>query len=92
MQNVLHEFGYDCSEGTKMMMDNQSAIQVSKNPEHHGRMKHLDLRHYWLRDQVDFGVIAPEYIPTAEMIADIFTKSLPVPKVKFCREQLGVLL
>ena len=25
-------------------MDNQSAIAVAKNPEHHGRMKHLDLR------------------------------------------------
>ena len=72
-------------------MDNQSALTVSKNPEHHGRMKHLDLRHYWLRDQVEYGVISPEYIPTADMIADIFTKSLPVPKVRFCRESLGVL-
>ncbi|KAL1711782.1 hypothetical protein EV715DRAFT_268339, partial [Schizophyllum commune] len=24
---------------------------VAKNPEHHGRMKHLDLRFYWLRDE-----------------------------------------
>jgi len=28
-------------------MDNQSAIQVAKNPEHHERMKHLDLRFHW---------------------------------------------
>ena len=76
MRNILDEFGYTATGGSTLKMDNQSAITVSKNPEHHGRMKHLDLRHYWLRDQVDFGVIAPEYIPTAEMIADIFTKSL----------------
>ena len=40
-------------------MDNQSALQVMKNPEHHGRMKHLDLRFYWLRDTVAAGHIHP---------------------------------
>ncbi|KZT30331.1 hypothetical protein NEOLEDRAFT_1025576, partial [Neolentinus lepideus HHB14362 ss-1] len=27
-----------------LYIDNQSALAVAKNPEHHGRMKHLDLR------------------------------------------------
>ena len=72
-------------------MDNQGAISVAKNPEHHGRMKHLDLRFYWLRDVVENGTIAPEYIPTAEMIADKLIKAVSAPKVKYCREQMGIL-
>jgi hypothetical protein len=71
-------------------MDNQSAISVSKNPEHHGRMKHLDLRFYWLRDQVALGVITPLFIPTEEMPADLLTKPLPRIKVERFRRMMGI--
>ena len=43
MRNILSEFGYSPSYASTLFIDNQSGIDVSKNPEHHGRMKHLDL-------------------------------------------------
>ena len=46
MRQLLHEFGFTLSGPSTLAMDNQSAISVAKNPEHHGRMKHLDLRFY----------------------------------------------
>src|SRR5579859_93922 len=52
MRQLLTEFGIPIKEPSILRIDNQSAISVSKNPEHHGRMKHLDLRYFWLRDQV----------------------------------------
>jgi hypothetical protein len=52
-------------------------------PEHHGRMKHLDLCLYWLRDKVEHGMINPDFIPTGDIIADCFTKCVPAPKVRF---------
>jgi hypothetical protein len=42
------ELGYDFTGLSPMFMDNQSAMQVAMNPEHHGRMKHLDLCYFWL--------------------------------------------
>ena len=60
MRNILSEFGYGAQQASTLKMDNQSAISVSKNPEHHGRMKHLDLRSYWLRDKVENGMICPD--------------------------------
>ncbi|KZT17968.1 hypothetical protein NEOLEDRAFT_1019288, partial [Neolentinus lepideus HHB14362 ss-1] len=36
--------GYPISGPSMLYIDNQSALAVAKNPEHHGRMKHLDLR------------------------------------------------
>ena len=92
MRNILGEFGYSVTQPSTLHIDNQSAISVSKNPEHHGRMKHLDLRYYWLRDAVNTKRIAPSYIPTAEQIADILTKPLPSPKVQFCRDAMGIQL
>ena len=90
LQNLLSEFGYSFSGPSTLYIDNQSALQVARDPEHHGRMKHLDLRFYWLRDVVDQGLIKPEYLPTADMPADIMTKALGRNKVPIMCELLGL--
>jgi hypothetical protein len=90
MRNLLGELEYKFTSPSILSMDNQSAISVAKNPEHHGRMKHLDLRWYWLRDVVEDGLISPQFIPTAEMPADLLTKPLPRVKVEICRKMMGL--
>jgi hypothetical protein len=90
MRNILGEFGYKFTSPSILHIDNQSAISVAKNPEHHGRMKHLDLRFYWLRDAVESGLIAPQHIATADMPADLLTKPLPRAKVEICRKLMGL--
>ena len=91
MRQFLNELGYPQHGPSILRMDNQSAISVSKNPEHHGRMKHLDLRWYWLRDVVDAGTLDPSFVPTNEMAADILTKQLMRPQVEKCRELMGLV-
>ena len=70
MRQLLSELGYEPSSPSTLYIDNQSAIQVAKNPKHHGRMKHLDLRYYWLRDAVDKDTLRIDYVPTDSMMAD----------------------
>ena len=81
IRSLLSEIGYTQTGPTTLHMDNQSAIQVAKNPEHHGRMKHLDLRFYWLRDEVEKGTFNVKYIPTDHMVVDLLTKPFTKPKV-----------
>lgn len=69
LRNLLTSFRYSLDSPSTLYIDNQSALPVAKNPEHHGRMKHLDLRFYWLRDEVEKGTIQMEYIGTDEMRA-----------------------
>ena len=90
LRNLLSEFGYEHSSASKLRIDNLSALSFAKKPEHHGRMKHLDLRFYWLRDQVEAGAIAPSFVPTTEMPADILMKALPPDAVKRCSSMLGL--
>ena len=90
LRNILTEFGYSFPTSTVMHMDNQSAISVSKNPEHHGRMKHLDLCFYWLRDTVDAGIIKPVFLPNAEMVADALTKPVGRVKIDFFCDSVGL--
>jgi hypothetical protein len=58
MRLFLGELSYLFDAPSLLLVDNQSAIQVTRNPEHHRCMKHLDLRFFWLRDMVNSGVIA----------------------------------
>jgi len=70
--------------------DNQFTIQVAKNPEHYGRMEHLDLHFYWLRDAVENGAITIIYLPTAEMPADSPIKLLTRQEIVNCRKLMGL--
>ena len=89
MRNLFTEMGFPI-RACPLYIDNQSAIQVAKNPQHHGRMKHLDLRFYWLRDEVAKGRIEVVHLRTSDMPADILTKSLAKPKVLEMVRMLGL--
>ena len=92
MLNLLQEMDYKTPQPARLLIDNQSALKVSKNPEHHGRMKYLDRHYYWLREKVEMQTITPEYLPTDENAADLLTKSLTKPKVEKFRKEMGLVL
>lgn len=70
--------------------DNQSAICMATNPRFHSRTKHIDLKYHFVRDHVSQGDVTLTYCPTEKMVADILTKSLPAPRFRELREQMGV--
>jgi hypothetical protein len=91
LRKLFTELGYKvASTSSPLFVDNQSALAVAKNPEHHGRMKHLDVRYYWLRDEVEKKTISVSYCPTDQMPADILTKALTRDKVENCCKMLGL--
>jgi hypothetical protein len=73
---ILEDLGYKIALPQALGMGNQSAIRVAKNPEHQGRMKHLNST-YSFREQVEAGEIFPHFITTMDIPADILTKPLP---------------
>ena len=91
MRNFLDEIGSPQIGPSELRMDNQSAISVTKHPEHMGRLKHLDRHWFWLRQAVFDGKIAPIYIPTVEMTADLLTKSLSRDLVDRFRRMMGIV-
>jgi hypothetical protein len=61
---------------TSLSTDSQSARDVSYNPEHHDRMKHVQRRHFFVRDMVESFELVVPYVPTKENPADFFTKPM----------------
>jgi hypothetical protein len=49
---------------TRLQIDNQSAIKLMKNTEHHKLTKHIDVKYHYIRDCVENNVLVPEYIPS----------------------------
>jgi hypothetical protein len=88
MRNLLVEIGFPATAPSVLRIDNQRTISVAKHPEHHGRMKQLDLSWYWLQDMVHKEIIASTFVPTTEQPADILTKALARPKVELFCEML----
>ncbi|KAG8909153.1 hypothetical protein FRC01_007101, partial [Tulasnella sp. 417] len=90
MRGLLKELGFKVEGPSPLIMDNQSAISVVKNPEHHGRMKHVDIRHHWIRQEVRRKNLSVHFIPTEQMTSDILTKPLTKPWVEQHRIGLGL--
>ena len=65
------------TEAIVIFEDNQSAIAMTKNPQFHGRSKHIEIKYHFVRDKVAEGIVEIQYCPTTEMIADMLTKALP---------------
>lgn len=73
-----------------ILNDNNACIQLSKNPVHHERSKHIDMRHHFLRDRVLDNSIVLSHVPSEDNLADLFTKPLPADKFNDLRRRLGV--
>ena len=63
---------------------------MSKNPQFHGRAKHIGIKFHFIREQVSNKKVELKYRQTDDMIVDMLTKGLgPKKFVKF-QELIGL--
>ena len=77
LRSLLADLNFIQDEPTVIFEDNQGAIAMSRNPKYHGRTKHIDIKHHFVRDKCESGDIVLTYCSTNDMIADMLTKALP---------------
>ncbi|GJR61116.1 retrovirus-related pol polyprotein from transposon TNT 1-94 [Tanacetum coccineum] len=70
--------------------DNRSAIALCCNNVQHSRSKHIDIRHHFIREQVENGVVELYFVTTDYQLADIFTKALSRERFEFLLPRLGM--
>ena len=90
LKQQLKDFGISMGS-IEIRCDNTSAINISKNPVHHSRTKHIDVRHHFLRDNVEKKNIELTHCRTEDQIADIFTKALNKEPFIKLRLHLGLI-
>jgi len=78
----------DDTLATPLFSDNQGCIALARDPVAHSRTKHIDVRYHYIRELVSYGKATIEYIRTADMLADVLTKPLPLTAFKHCIQGL----
>ncbi|CAL0319322.1 unnamed protein product [Lupinus luteus] len=90
IQALMKELSLSNGEAVELKVDNQSAINLAKNPVFHGRSKHIEIKFHYLRDQVAKGRIKLQHCETDLQIADVLTKSLKFARFRILRDKMNV--
>ena len=72
--------------------DNVSAMALASNPVFHARTKHIELDYHYVREQAMAKKLQITYIPSAEQIADLFTKSLTTLQFQYLTNKLPLVI
>ena len=80
LRNLLHELGLLLEQPTLINVDNQGAIDFAKSQTFHGRSKHIDIRHHFIRERISSHEIEVTHCASEDNLADVLTKALPFPK------------
>ena len=72
--------------------DNQGANILARDHKFSNRTKHMALRYFFIREQLELGAVTLDYCCTEKMIADIFTKPLQRILFQRFRKMLGLVL
>lgn len=90
LRKILSDLHLEQEATTEVMVDNQAAIAISKNPVFHGKTKHFCIKLFFLRDVQKDGAVCLKYCKTEDQLSDIFTKALPRSKFELLRGKLGI--
>ncbi|GJX99652.1 retrovirus-related pol polyprotein from transposon TNT 1-94, partial [Tanacetum coccineum] len=89
MCSQLSDYGFVFNK-IPLYCDNQSAIALCCNSVQHSRSKHIDIRHHFIKEQVERRVVELYFVETKYQLADIFTKALPRERFETILPLLGV--
>jgi hypothetical protein len=78
VKNFLNELGYEICP--KIQIDNLSTLKLTRDDQFHKRTKHIDVRHYFIRELVENETVTVAHVPTDKQLADILTKPLARPQ------------
>ena len=74
-----------------ILQDNQSTMLLAHNGQQSSgkATRHIDVRYYFIKDQIDQKLMHLKYCPTNLMVADVLTK--PLQGTQFCRLRTQLL-
>ena len=75
---------------TRLFIDNEAAIKLAHNPEMHRRTKHIEARHFYVRECVQENLLEVERISSQDQLADIMTKPLFKPRFRMLCQAIGL--
>jgi len=88
LKRFAEELELATSEPIELFEDNKGARDLAYNPEHHSRSKHIERRHFYIRELVESGELVVPYVKTDDNLADFFTKPLSAKRFFTLRNKI----
>lgn len=92
LKQLLCELGIKMNGSFEIYEDNQACIAIAQEPREHQRMKHIDIKYCFIRNQIQEEGVQIKYIPTEEQLADIMTKGLDRAKFLNLRDGINLIV
>jgi hypothetical protein len=89
LRKLLKEMNFS-QKATGIRVDNKSAIELAKNPVHHERSKHIDVRFHFIREYVKNDDVEMTHVASRDQVTDTFTKPLPAELFNKFKKLLGM--
>ena len=80
--------GHKQEQPTVTYEDNQGCTALSRNPLHHRKTKHVDIRYHFARERVEAKGVELVCVHTPQQLADLLTKPVGKARVEQLRGQL----
>ena len=92
VQNMINDLRIKDLEvtSTPLLIDNNAALKLTRNPELHDRTKHIELKYHFLREMTLSGRIDTQRVSSKDNLADLLTKPLPRDAFENLTKELGM--
>ena len=90
IRELLHEIGLDCKEPMMLYVDNQTALKQLGGDSSSAKSKHVDVQVKFVSSHVKSGILAPIYVESRRMPADLMTKAVAAPRLKEMKTLVGL--
>ena len=91
MKQILEDYGI-IQDILVVYCDNASSINISKNPVHYSKTKHIDIRHHFIRELVENKTVVIKHVATENQLVDIFIKALDSSRFISLRKALEICI
>ena len=89
LKHPLQELRFGKDKQMKLICDNQAALHISSNPVFHERTNRIKVDCHFIREKIASGCMTISFVNSNDQLADIFTKSLRGPRIKYICDKLS---
>ena len=89
LRHLLQGLRFGKDEWMTFICDNQADLHIASNPVFHERTKHIEVDCHFIREKIALGCVVTSFVNSNDQLANIFTKSLKGPRIKYICNKFG---